>query len=727
MGSGIIMTAIKNFIVSVMVFLGMFITPSYYQDAKDVVNNITEDTFKSAQTTLAYDKDGNVITKLRDEKDSYYIGYDTIPQNVKDAFVATEDKSFFEHNGVDINGVARAFVNLIKNGKISGGGSTITQQLARNVFLTHEKSFERKLKEVYISVLLEKNHSKEEILEYYINSIYFNNGAYGIDAASRKYLGKPATELTLAETAFLCAIPNNPTLYNPLTNYDNTVKRQKRILGYMLEDGYITESEYDEALNEEVVLSSESISNSNYVDTYIIDCATDAIMEMDGFVFRNSFKDDADKESYKKSLANARKEAQDKLYTNGYRIYTSIDMAKQQALQKAIDDNLASFGEKTTEGVYTFQGSATSVDNITGKVVAIVGGRSQDTIKYAFNRAFQSFRQPGSTIKPLVLYTPLFDMNYYPSTMVIDEKTEDGPKNHNDQYEGLVSVRYAVEQSKNTVAWNLLREVGASTGVGYLEKMGFEKIVKEDYNLAAALGGLTYGTNTLEMAGAYSTIARDGKFIKPTCIVKITDADGNILYEDKSEAVEIYSERASRIMTDVLRTTMLNGTGVNVQLNNMTSAGKTGSTNESKDGWFAGYTPYYTTVVWAGYDTPKPVADLYGSTYPGKVWQQYMNEIHAGLENKGFSVYEGLQAEEEAIRPQEEQKILNYELARDIPTFMALEISSYDSIAYAETLYWELVDKVNRLADETKKAEYNVQLAEKKAYIDEQKPWYYFF
>lgn len=727
MGSGLIITAIKNFIVSIMVFIGMIITPSYYQDAKDVVNNITEDTFKSAQTTLAFDNQGNVITKLRDEKDSYYISFDTIPENVKDAFVATEDKSFYNHNGVDLSGVGRAFVNLIKNGKISGGGSTITQQLARNVFLTHEKSFERKLKEIYISVLLERNHSKEEILEYYINSIYFSNGAYGIDAASRKYFGKPSTDLTLAETAFLCAIPNNPTLYNPLTNYENTVKRQKRILGYMLEDGYITQDEYSTALEEVIVLSGENISNSNYVDTYIIDCATDAIMEMDGFVFRNSFKDDADKEKYKSELAIARKEAQEKLYTNGYRIYTSIDMDKQNALQKAVDNNLSSFDEKTSEGVYTFQGSATSIDNSTGMVVAIVGGRSQDGSKYAFNRAFQSFRQPGSIAKPLVVYTPLFDMGYYPSSMVLDEKSENGPKNYNEVYDGMISIRYAVEQSKNTVAWNLLREVGASEGVGYLEKMGFEKIVKDDYTLASALGGLTYGTNTLEMASAYSTLARDGKFIKPTCIVKITDADGNILYENNSTSTEIYSQKASRIMTDVLRTTMLNGTGANLQLNNMTSAGKTGSTNDSKDGWFAGYTPYYTTVVWAGYDTPKSVEDLYGSTYPGRIWQQYMNEIHVGLENKGFPVYEGLQAEEEAIRAQEEQKVIEYQLSIDIPSFMSLEVYSYDTIADAESLYWELVEKVALLNDEAKRAEYNSLLNEKKLYIDEQKPWYYFF
>ena len=727
MGSGLIITVIKNLIVNLMVLVGMITMPFYYGDAKDIVSDVSEETFKSAQTTLAYDDSGNVITKLRDEKDSYYISFDTIPENVKDAFVATEDKSFYKHNGVDITGVGRAFVNLIKKGKISGGGSTITQQLARNVFLTHEKSFERKIKEIFISVLLEKNHSKDEILEYYINSIYFANGAYGIEAASRKYFGKSSTELTLGETAFLCAIPNNPTLYNPLTNYDNTVKRQTRILGYMLEDGYITQEEHDNALDEEIVVSGENITKSNYVDTYIIDCAIEAIMEVDGFLFKKEFKNQKDEDMYKAELADAKKEAQTKLYNNGYRIYTSIDMTKQETLQKAIDDNTSTFQDKTSEGIYEFQGSAVSIDNVTGKVVAIVGGRSQDTSSYMFNRAFQSYRQPGSTIKPLVLYTPLMDKGYLPATLVVDEKSDDGPKNYDDKYEGLITLRYAVEQSKNTVAWNLFRELGPSNGLSYLKTMNFKKIVEEDNNLAAVLGGLTYGTNTLEMATAYSTLARDGVYIKPTCITKITDADGNIIYEDREIKTQVYTERASRIMTNVLQSTMEHGTGRAVQLNNMVSAGKTGSTNDNKDGWFAGYTPYYTTVVWMGYDTPKEVADLYGSTYPGRAWKQYMDSIHQGLENKGFAVYEGLQSEEEAIYAQEEQKRIIYELANEVPAFLAVEVNSIESIASAESTYWYLMDKVNKLTDEAKRIEYTTQINEKKSYIEEQKPWYYFW
>lgn len=727
MGSGVIMTVIKKLIVNIMVLIGIITMPFYYRSTKSIVADVSEDTFKSAQTTLAYDNAGNVITKLREAKDSYYISFDTIPQNIKDAFIATEDKSFYKHNGVDITGVGRAFVNLIKNGKISGGGSTITQQLVRNVFLTHEKSVERKVKEVFISVLLEKKHSKDEILEYYINSIYFANGAYGIEAASRKYFGKAATELTLGETAFLCAIPNNPTLYNPLTNYDNTVKRQTRILGYMLEDGYIKQEEYDNALAEEIIISGEKIINSNYVDTYIIDCAIECIMRIDGFEFKKTFKRKKDEDIYKAKLMEARKEAQSKLYNGGYRIYTSIDMAKQEMLQKAIDDNTSMFQDKTSDGIYAFQGSATSIDNATGKVVAIVGGRSQDTLAYMFNRAFKSYRQPGSTIKPLVLYTPLMDNGYLPCTLVVDEKIEGGPKNYDEQYEGLITLRYAVEQSKNTVAWDLFKEFGVSNGFHYLKAMNFKKIVEEDKNLAAVLGGLTYGSNTLEMASAYSTLARDGAYVKPTCIIKITDSDGNVIYEDEETKTQVYSERASRIMTNVLQSTMEYGTGQSIQLNSMVSAGKTGSTNDNKDGWFAGYTPYYTTVVWMGYDIPKSVSDLYGSTYPGRAWKQYMDSIHQGLENKGFVAYEGLQAEEEASYEQEQQKRILYELSNEISVFLSLEVNSIESIASAESTYWSLLEKINNVSDETKRNEYVSQINTKKAYIEEQKPWYYFW
>lgn len=716
---GFIFSFLKNAIVSIIVFFGMIFMPGYYNDAKELVDNSSIETFMSNQTTLAYDKDGNLISKLKDGKDSYYLSFETITDYAKNAFIATEDKDFYSHNGVDLNGMARAVVGLVKNREISGGGSTITQQLARNIFLTHEKSFERKVKEIFISKKLEKKYSKDELLEYYINSIYFANGAYGIEAASRKYFGISSTELTLAQTAFLCAIPNNPTLYNPLTNFENTQKRQARILGYMLEDGYITEEDYNSALIEEIVLSNEVVTKNNYVDTYIVENATKILMELNGFEFLTGFRNDSEKESYLRAYDEAESKALKDLYTKGYRIYTSFDSEKQKVLQETVDSTLSENQEQDTNGIYTLQGAAVSIDNETGKVIAMVGGRNQEDISFSFNRAFQSFRQPGSTIKPLIVYTPSFEKGYYPSSIVYDDKSEDGPRNYNELYEGPITIRYAVEDSKNTVAWNLFREITPDEGLNYLKKMHFSKIVKDDYNLAASLGGLTYGTNVLEMASAYSTIARGGVYYTPTCILKITDADDNVIYKDVPKGEEIYSEKSSRIMTNVLQSVMTEGSGKRVKLENMTSAGKTGTTNDIKDGWMAGFTPYITTIVWVGYDSPKPLEGVHGSVLPGNIWHDYMTKVHEGLENKGFTEYENLQAEEDAIRENEENKIYVYNLEKEIVEYENCDYSSFFSKLESIGTYYSLQWKISQVLDESTRNQFYERIDNRKAVIGE--------
>ena len=721
----------KFFIILMLVIVGVLIggtiffypkIKTLYIESSEKVNNIKEDTFKSSQTSLVYDSNNNMIAKLKGDKDVYYLNYKNIPEDVINIFVATEDKNFFNHSGIDIKGIGRAALNIVKNGKISGGGSTITQQLARNVFLTHETSFERKIKEIFISILLEKRYEKEELLEYYINSIYFANGVYGIEAASLKYFNKSVSELTLGEIAFISAIPNNPTLYDPLKNYDNTIKRKNRMLGYMLEDGYITQSEHDKAVKETIILDVSTIAKNNYVDTYIIDAATETLMELNGFVFRNTFKSDRDKTLYTESYNEAYSLYQKDLYSGGYRIYTSIDMEKQEALQEAVDSTLSSFTEKTSDGVYTFQGAATSIDNASGKVVAIVGGRTHDSGGYTLNRAFQSYRQPGSTFKPLVVYTPAFESSYLPSSVASDTKSDDGPVNYNHKYEGNITLRYAVEQSKNTVAWNLFNEIGPKKGLSYVKQMNFSKIVNDDYNLSASLGGLTYGTSTLEIASAYSTIARDGYFYNPTCIVKITDSTGKVIYNDSKEPVSIYTEKAARIMTDVLQSAMKYGTGRKMQLSNMPTAGKTGTTNDNKDGWFAGYTPYFTTVVWCGYDTPKSLSSLVGSSYPGTIWKKYMEVIHKNLPYKEFARYEGLRDDEFNLSQQlileESQKVLVDEIDGLLSVFSNKEVNSLDDIYSLDELYTQLLSKIDGLIDEEKKSYFMSIINSRKEYID---------
>lgn len=608
------------------------------EEARALVQASSSETFRSSETTVAYNKKGKQIAVIKGDKDAYYVTLDKIPDYAKNALIVTEDKKFYEHNGIDFKGIVRAAWALIKNnGEKTQGASTITQQLARGVFLNTDKTYERKIKEIFIAQELEKKYDKNQILEYYLNTIYFANGYYGIEAAAKGYFSKGCEELTLGQICFLCAIPNNPTMYDPEKKFDNTVKRKNRILDQMLADGVINQVEYDEAYNEEIKLKIQEVKMRDYIQSFISYSATKALMEKNGFEFQYSFDSNSDRETYEEEYTEAYDTAQQMLKNNGYRIYTSIDLTKQKKLQTAINENLSSFKEKGTNGMYEMQGSAVCIDNKTGRVVAIVGGRSQKTQGYSLNRAFQSYRQPGSTIKPIIVYTPSLERGSTASTTVNDHRFTDGPQNSGGTYYGYVSLRFAVEHSLNTVAWQLFQKLTPEVGLDYLKQMNFNRIVKSDYNLSASLGGLTHGVSALEMASAYATIENDGKYREPTCIVKILDADGNVVVDDSVKEKYIYNADAAHSMVDILKGVISRGTGRGLGIDNgMPCAGKTGTTNDKKDGWFCGFTPYYTTAVWIGYDTPKTVSDLYGSTYPGRTWHDFMNSIHEKLEIKDF-------------------------------------------------------------------------------------------
>lgn len=607
-------------------------------EARALVQASSSETFRSSETTIAYNSKGKQIAVIKGDKDAYYVSLDNIPDYVKNAMICTEDKKFYEHNGIDFKGIMRAVWALIKNnGEKTQGASTITQQLARGVFLNTDKTYERKIKEIFIAQELERKYTKDQILEYYLNTINFANGYYGIEAAAKGYFSKSCQDLSLGQLCFLCAIPNNPTLYDPEKKYDNTVKRKNRILDQMLSDGIINQVEYDEAYNEEIKLNIQEVKMRDYIQSFISYSATKALMKKNGFEFKYSFESESDRDTYEEEYDEAYDTAQQMLKNNGYRIYTSIDLTKQKKLQSAINDNLSSFKEKGTDGMYKMQGSAVCIDNKTGRVVAIVGGRSQKTQGYSLNRAFQSYRQPGSTIKPIIVYTPTLERGSTANTTVNDHRFEGGPQNSNGRYYGYVSLRFAVEQSLNTVAWQLFQKLTPEVGLDYLTQMNFNRIVKSDYYLSASLGGLTHGVSALEMASAYATIENDGKYREPTCIVKILDADGNVVVDDSVKEKYIYNADAAHSMVDILEGVLSRGTGRGLGLDNgMPCAGKTGTTNDKKDGWFCGFTPYYTTAVWIGYDTPKKVDDLYGSTYPGRTWHDFMNAIHENLEIKDF-------------------------------------------------------------------------------------------
>ena len=610
------------------------------QEAVRLVRQSDVDTFKANQTSIVYASDGSVISTLKGEKDSYYVSIEEMPVDAVTAIVSIEDKKFFRHHGIDYRALLRAVKAMVQNGEVKQGGSTITMQLARNIFLSQEKTWQRKVEEMYIATELENKYSKDQILEFYLNNIYFGNGYYGIQSAARGYFDSDVENLSLSQIAFLCAIPNNPTLYDPVTNKDNTISRRDRILKNMLDDGKISQMDYAEAVAEQITLNRpQALAKNDYVETYTYYCATRALMEQQGFVFHEDFKTDEEQQAYEDTYSALYSECQKKLYTGGYRIYTSIDLSLQDELQQSVNDTLSGYTGVNDEGVYELQASAVCIDNDNGYVCAVVGGRSQEFPGYTLNRAYQSFRQPGSAIKPLTVYTPSFEQNYTPDSIVTDEPIEDGPRNANGTYLGAITVRTAVEKSVNTIAWKLYDQLTPDKGLSYLKAMNFSRISPSDYRLATALGGFTNGVSALEMASGFAAIENDGYYRTPTCIVKIEDGNGTVIYGSEQEQVLIYKKNAARMMTDVLKGVITNGTGKGLGLGDMPCAGKTGTTNDQKDGWFVGYTRYYTTSVWVGYDMPKKLQGLMGNTYPGKIWQSFMNKAHEGLEPLEFLPY----------------------------------------------------------------------------------------
>lgn len=608
-----------------------------YEEAEAFVEASSEETFKLSQTSTVYAADGSIISRLKGSKDTTYVEYENLPLAACSAIVSIEDKRFYRHDGVDYIALLRAGKALLETGELSQGGSTISMQLARNIFLNQDKNWRRKVEEIFIAWKLEEKYEKEDILEYYLNNIYFGNGYYGIGAASRGYFNKRVDQLNLSQIAFLCAIPNNPTLYDPLTNMGNTLARRDRILKNMLNDGKISELDYATAIIEEITLERPvAIAKNDYVETYAYYCATRALMKQEGFVFRYDFSSDYDEQQYNADYAATYNECESRLRSQGYQIYTSLDLQTQEQLQATIDEMLADYTDVNEEGVYKLQSAAVCIDNDSGLVKAIVGGRSQEFAFYTLNRAYQSFRQPGSAIKPLIVYTPMLERGYTAETMVLDEEIEDGPKNANGTYLGEITLQTAVEKSVNVIAWKLFEELTPQKGLAYLERMNFSHLNKNDYQLPSALGGFTEGVSALEMAAAFATLENDGVYREPTCIERITDPSGNVVFVADKDGMQVYQHNAARAMTAILTGVMENGTASELGLSKMPSAGKTGTTNDQKDGWFVGYTRYYTTSVWVGYDLPKKLEDLKGNTYPGRIWQQFMEELHEGLPVKDF-------------------------------------------------------------------------------------------
>lgn len=623
------------------------------REAKDLVDSSTPDTFRLAQTSYIYSDDGTQLAALAESEDATYLGYEDIPADVVNAFVSVEDRTFWNNSGVDYKGILRVCVNYVKTkGQVAEGASTITQQLARGTFLSNEKTLSRKIKEIFIARQLTKKYTKEQIMEFYCNSCCFANGIYGVEDASQKYFGRSVSDLSLSETAYICAIPNRPEYYNPLKNSENAISRRNKILQDMYECDYITKDAGDAALAENITVaevSDEEDTFYNYEATYAINCAIRYLMKQDGFEFKSHFEDDADYDTYNAYYDEMYKQAKHKLYTGGYKVTTTMNLKAQKNLQKIFDKELA-FNTKVDEstGIYQFQGAMTVIDNETGKVVAMIGGRSQDELQqtYSLNRGFQSFKQPGSSIKPLVIYTPALEEGYDANSTLTEIDVTAAKKSTSEKISKMsgqkMSLRYAVEDSKNGCAYSLYNIITPKVGLSYIENMNFSKIVQQDYTLSSGLGGLHHGTNTVEMANAYSTLENHGEYRQADCISSILDASGNEIYEEP-ESKTVYTRSASDQMTDILEGVLNSSAGTAKGLkwssaSDVAAAAKTGTTNDNKVAWFCGYTPYYTISVWVGYDYPKSVKGLWGNTYPAYIWKEAMLYMIDGKDEADFDL-----------------------------------------------------------------------------------------
>ena len=605
------------------------------ENAVETYSHMEENDFRMITDTEIYDKNDRKIGVINTGH-YQYVAFEDISPWLKKAYIAQEDRRFYSHNGVDVIAMMRAAISYARHRRVTQGGSTITQQVIKNTYLTQERTVERKITEILIAPQLEAQFGKDRILEFYCNGNFYAHGCYGVGAASKYYFNKPASDLEPWEAAVLVGISNRPASYEPVGHPENAKKKRNEILNSLYECGDITEKELKEYCAKPLVINQEheeSNGAQDYLASYAIYCGALQLMKNDGFPFRYTFDTKAEYEEYKASYNDAYGEKSELIRGGGYKIYTTLDPDIQAVLQRHIDDTLMEYSDELQEnGKYAMQGAGAVVDNADGSVVAVVGGRGTED---EFNRGFLSTRQPGSSIKPLLDYGPAFETGYYyPSYVINDHEIEDGPKNSGGRYRGYLPIREALNRSLNTVAWQLLDRIGIKTGLSYLGKMEFSSLSWQDSTAkAVSIGGFTYGARVTDMARGYGTLANGGIYREKTCLRSmILDQTGEELCGEPGQT-RVYTEGTAFILTDVLKGTMdaPYGTGRGLDIPGQQAAGKTGTTNDNKDTWFCGYTRYYTTAIWVGYDTPRSMPGIYGATIAGGIWRDFMTEIHNGF------------------------------------------------------------------------------------------------
>ncbi len=589
-------------IVGILVFLiiagaGCGFIGATMSDLPEVAN------VKPAASSQIYDVHGNLITTVHATENRLPVKLSQVPKDLQNAFIATEDNRFYSHHGVDPIGIMRAIWVNIANDGVAEGGSTITQQLARNAFLTQDRTLKRKIMEAMLAIRIEQYYTKQEILEMYLNQIYFGQGAYGVQAAAHVYFGKNVQDLDLAQSAMLAGLPQSPNYYSPLTNYKAGKARQAVVLGQMVKYDYIDQATADKAKDEDLGLREKSeAAHSDNNASYFIDYVISEIAEKYG--------DDA-------------------VYKDGLKIYTTIDMKAQDAAVQAMH-NLPNF-YTDDKGLTQPQGALIAINPHNGYIVAMVGGRGDDS----FNRAVLAERQPGSAFKPFVYLAAIQD-GMTPGTVMDDKKIEFNgwsPKNYEGTYSGQMTLRYALQHSVNTIAVQLADAVGMRKVLNLASSLGITTLDdSKDNNLAAALGGLTNGVKPIDMAVAYGTLANGGVKVKPVAITKIVDRNGQVVEENSTEEQRVVDPKYAYVITNMLESVMSGGTGGGASIGRP-AAGKTGTTDESKDAWFVGYTPDLVAAVWMGDDYGIETLDgITGGTVPAVIWRDFMSQALNAME-----------------------------------------------------------------------------------------------
>lgn len=579
-------------------------------------------TLSPAASSQIYDCKGRLITTVHAEQNRLPVKLADTPKDLQNAFIAAEDIRFYKHHGIDPIGIARAVVSNIRHRDATGqGGSTITQQLARNAFLTQEQTLKRKLLEAVLAVEIENKYTKAEILEMYMNQIYFGQGAYGVQTASHVYFGKDVKDLNLAQCAMLAGLPNSPNYYSPFHNLQAAKYRQGVVLDQMAKYGYISQEQADEAKAQDLgLVKPGSNQDNNKLASYFVNYVVQQVSD-----------------KYDSSA----------IYKEGLKIYTTLDLDMQKDAENAVNKDLPK-GTKNAKGITQPQGALLAIETKTGDVKAMVGGRGEDQ----FNRATQMYRQPGSAFKPFTYVTAL-EKGMSPNMMLDNSAVSFAggwsPKNYGHTTGGPVTMTEALVKSMNIPTINLANKVGMSNVIKTAEKCGISSLVDSgkysDNNLSASIGGLSKGVSLWDMAQAYSVFANNGQLIKPRVILKIEDRNGNILedHTGESDAEQVLDANAVARLNVMLQQAVMRGTGRNAYFGRPV-AGKTGTTNGAHDAWFVGYTPNMVTAVWIGDDTSTN-AGYTGGTIPATIFRDFMSQATASQSASSFNIPASIQGE----------------------------------------------------------------------------------